>query len=90
MSEFTDSQYTPGRDGMVPGQCAKARAESRIEFRAGDGPLIAIEPDHELQLERAEASIVVSWRQDGQPMNAAIPVVEFNEFLDAGKIVIES
>lgn len=94
MSDSKDTSiptdYAEGRDGMVPGQRAKARARARVEFRAGDGPLIAIEPDHELELERAEQSMVISWHQDGQPMNAAIPVVEFNEYLDAGKIVIDN
>ena len=82
--------WAKGRDGMIPGQQAKARASAHIEFRAGDGPLIAIEPDHVLELERAAQSMVISWQQDGQPMNAAIPVVEFNEYLDAGKIVIDA
>ena len=80
--------YTPGKDGMEPGQTAKGRAIHRIEFRAGDGPMIAIEPDYALELERAPQSMVISWQEDGQPMNAAIPVVEFNTFLDEGKIVI--
>lgn len=94
MSDSKDSQmptdYTEGHDGMAPGQRAKAHACARVEFRAGDGPLIAIEPDHELELERAEQSMVISWHQDGQPMNAAIPLVEFNEYLDTGKIVIDN
>ncbi len=93
MSEPTDfsasPDWTKGRDGMIPGQRAKGLARARVEFRAGDGPLIAIEPDHALELERAEQSMVISWLQDGQPMNAAIPVVEFNEYLDTGKIVID-
>ncbi|WP_051236455.1 hypothetical protein [Ottowia thiooxydans] len=81
--------YTQGQDGMAPGDRARARVRSRLEFRAGDGPLIAIEPDYALELERAEQSMVVSWQEDGQPMNAAIPLVEFNEFIDTGKVVIE-
>ncbi|WP_423455973.1 hypothetical protein [Ottowia sp. VDI28] len=84
------ADYTQGRDGMAPGQTAKAHARARVEFRAGDGPLIAIEADHALELERAEQSMVISWQQDGQPMNAAIPVVEFNEYIDTGKIVIDT
>ena len=31
----------------------------------------------------------MSWQEDGQPMNAAIPVVEFDEYLKTGKIVIQ-
>lgn len=94
MIDFVNSSppidWAEGRDGMRPGQKAQAHARARVEFRAGDGPLIAIEADHELALERAEQSMVISWQQDGQPMNAAIPVVEFNEYLDTGKIVISA
>ena len=61
----------------------------RLEFRAGDGPMITIEPDYQLELERAPQSVVMSWQENGQPMNAAILVVEFDEYLDAGQIVIE-
>ena len=59
-----------------------------MEFRAGDGPAIRIQPDAQLQLERAPASMVVSWQEDDQPMSAAIPVVVFNEYLQSGKVSI--
>lgn len=81
--------YVPGKDGMQAGDTARGRVVTLLEFRAGDGPLIQIQPDYELKLERAPQSVVVSWEEDGQPMNAAIPVVEFNNFIDAGQIVIE-
>ena len=81
--------YTPGRDGLQLGETARGRVVSLFEFRAGDGPLIQIEPDHKLELERAPQSIVVSWQEGGQPMNAAIPVVEFDQFINAGQIVVE-
>lgn len=82
--------YTADQDGMIPGERARARVRTRLEFRAGDGPLIAIEPDYAIELERAEQSMVMSWQEDGQPMNAAIPLVEFNEFIGTGKLVIEA
>ena len=81
--------YVPGQDGLQPGQTARAKAPGRLEFRAGDGPLITIEPDYQLTLERAPQSLVMSWQEDGQPMNAAIPVVEFDEYLKTGKIVFQ-
>ena len=81
--------YVPGQDGLQPGQTARAKAPGRLEFRAGDGPLITIEPDYQLTLERAPQSLVMSWQEDGQPMNAAIPVVEFDEYLKTGKIVLQ-
>lgn len=80
--------YVPGLDGLTPGQTARASATGPLMFRAGDGPAITIEPDAQLELERAPHSMVVRWHQDGQPMNAAIPVVEFNEFLQSGQIAL--
>ena len=84
-----DVDHVPGLDGLTPGQQARARVRGRLEFRAGDGPMITIEPDAQLALERAPQSLVMSWQEDGQPMNAAIPVVQFNEYLEAGLIAIE-
>lgn len=88
-SDASDA-FTPGLDGMQPGQQARARVRGAVEFRAGDGPLIKILPDRELELERAPLSMVVSWEDDGQPMNAAIPVVQFDEFIRDGKIAIDA
>ena len=82
--------YVPGQDGLQPGQTARAKAPGRLEFRAGDGPLITIEPDYQLTLQRAPQSLVMSWQEDGQPMNAAIPVVQFNEYLETGLITIDA
>jgi hypothetical protein len=84
-----DVEYVSGLDGLSPGQTARARVPGRLEFRAGDGPMITIEPDYELELERAPQSVVMSWQEDGQPMNASIPVVEFNEYIQTGKVVLE-
>ena len=89
---MTDSDtlaFMPGHDGLQLGDRARGRVLSQFEFRAGDGPMIRIQPDHQLQLERAPQSVVVSWHEDGQPMNAAIPVGEFDNFLTAGQIAIE-
>ena len=82
-------EYVPGRDGLQPGEKARGRVASLLEYRAGDGPLIQIHPVYSLELERAPQSMVVSWKEDGQPMNASIPVVELDVFLDRGQILIE-
>jgi hypothetical protein len=87
--EGVDTDHVPGLDGLIPGQQARARVRGRLEFRAGDGPMITIEPDAQLELERAPQSMVMSWQEEGQPMNAAIPLVQFNEYLEAGLIVID-
>lgn len=81
--------YVPGKDGMQPGEQARGRVASLLEYRAGDGPLIQIHPDYRLRLERAQQSMVLSWKEDGQPMNASIPVVELDVLLDRGQVVIE-
>ncbi len=82
-------EYVPGNDGMRPGDKARGRVASLLEYRAGDGPLIQIHPDYSLELERAQQSMVLSWKEDGQPMNASIPVVELDVLLDAGQVIIE-
>ena len=87
--EGADVDHVAGLDGLVPGQQARARVRGRLEFRAGDGPMITIEPDAQLELERAPQSMVMSWQEDGQPMNAAIPVVQFDEYLEKGLITID-
>ena len=81
--------YVPGQDGMQPGDTAQGRAVQLLSFRAGDGPLIEIQPDCTLRLERAPQSMEVSWLEGGQPMNAAIPVVEFNALIASQQLVIE-
>lgn len=84
-----DVGHVAGLDGLVPGQQVGARVRGRLEFRAGDGPLITMEPDAQLALERAPQSMVISWQEDGHPMNAAIPIVQFNEYLEKGLIAID-
>ncbi|MFT4195332.1 hypothetical protein [Ottowia sp.] len=81
--------YVPGADGMQPGDKGRARVPSTLTFRAGDGPMIEIHPDYKLEIERSPQSMVLSWEEDGQPMNASIPVLEFDAYLADGRIVIE-
>lgn len=81
--------YVPGRDGMQPGETARGRVATLLEYRAGDGPMIQIHPDYILELERAPQSMVVSWKEHGHPMNASIPVIELDVFLERGQILIE-
>ena len=89
MTDLDHTGFMPGRDGLHPGDHARARVLAPFEFRAGDGPMICVTPDYQIELERAPQSMVLSWQEDGQPMNAAIPVVEFDNFLRAGQISIE-
>ena len=84
-----DPAHQAGKDGMQPGDTARGRVTALVEFRAGDGPLIRIQPDHRLTLERAPQSVVVSWEEDGEPLNTSIPLAQFDALLDEGRIVIE-
>ncbi|HPK32982.1 hypothetical protein [Ottowia sp.] len=86
----TTDNTRPTAAFMRPGDRAKARVTGGVEFRAGDGPMIRIEPDYALELERAEMSMVVSWQEEGHPMNAAVPLVQFEEFVADGRIVIDA
>lgn len=81
--------YVPGEDGLNPGEQARAHVTAPLEYRVGDGPLLIIEADLELALERAPQSLVLRWAEGGHPMSAAIPVVEFNALLASGQIVIK-
>ena len=81
--------YVPGKDGMQPGEQASGRVASLLEYRAGDGPLIQIHPDYQLRLERAQQSMVLSWKEDGQPMNASIPVLSGDVILATCSVVIQ-
>ncbi|MDR2128553.1 MAG: hypothetical protein LBP52_05760 [Burkholderiaceae bacterium] len=73
---------------LQPGERVTARALGRIEFRAGDGPMIRLAPDSVLEIERAPMSMVVRWHEGGHPMNAAIPLVQFEQFVSAGLIAV--
>lgn len=84
-----ESAYLPGKDGMQSGDKAQARVASLLELRVGDGPLIEVQPDYRLALERTPQSMVVSWEEDGQPLNTSIPITEFDLLLNEGRIVIE-
>ena len=81
--------HAAGAAGLQPGDKALVRVIAKLEFRAGDGPMIQIHPDYKVALERAPQSVVLSWDEDGQPMNASIPVADFDRFVAAGQVVIE-
>lgn len=70
--------HPPNAAGDRPGDKALVRVVARMEFCAGDGSMVQIHPDYKVELERAPQSVVLSWDEDGQPMNASIPVAEFD------------
>lgn len=64
-----------------------ARIAAPVEFRAGDGPLLTI-PEGDCQVIVDGDSAVLTWIEDGQPLTAAIPKIEFDRFIESGAIVL--
>ena len=64
-----------------------ARIAGVVEFRAGDGPQIRI-PEGVCQALVADDSVVLTWTEDGNPLTAAIPRIEFDRFVTEGQIVL--
>jgi hypothetical protein len=64
-----------------------ARIAAPVEFRAGDGPMLKI-PKGNCQVIMDDDSAVLTWAEDGQPLTAAIPKIEFDRFIESGAIVL--
>ena len=64
-----------------------ARIAAPVEFRAGDGPLLQI-PEGNCQIIVDGDAAVLTWIEDGQPLTAAIPKIEFDRFIESGAIVL--
>jgi hypothetical protein len=63
-----------------------AQIRGVVEFRAGDGPMVLI-PEGPCQIVLAEDSAVIHWEEGGATLNAAIPRVDYDEHVEAGRIV---
>ncbi|MDM0008113.1 hypothetical protein QTI51_23485 [Variovorax sp. J22G73] len=64
---------------------ANANVTGDVEYRAGDGPLILI-PQGPIEVELAPDSAVLSWGDAGNIQTAAIPLAEYQRYLDEGVI----
>lgn len=64
---------------------ANANVTGDVEYRAGDGPLILI-PQGPIEVELAPDSAVLSWGDAGNIQTAAIPLAEYQRYLDGGVI----
>lgn len=64
---------------------ANAKVTGVVEYRAGDGPLIRI-PEGPIEVLLAPDSAVLSWGDSGTMQTTAIPVAEYQRFLDEGVI----
>ncbi|QFZ86247.1 hypothetical protein GFK26_27525 [Variovorax paradoxus] len=64
-----------------------ARIAAPVEFRAGDGPLLTI-PEGPCQVIVEGGSAVLTWTEEGQPLSAAIPKIEFDRFVVSDAIIL--
>lgn len=63
-----------------------AHIRGLVEFRAGDGPMVRI-PEGPVQIVLAEDSAVIHWEEGGAALNTAIPRTDYDEHVEAGRIV---
>lgn len=64
----------------------QAIIRGEVSFRIGDGVMMPI-PDGAVDIELAEDSAVLGWTEsDGSPGSAAMPLDEYQRYLDEGKI----
>ena len=62
-----------------------ARICGLVEFRAGDGPMMAL-PEGPVQVLLAADSAVIHWQDGGTALNAAIPLADYAEHVEEGRI----
>jgi len=65
---------------------ANAEVKGKVEYRAGDGPLIEV-PCGPVQVELEIDSAVLSWGDAGNTQVAAIPMIDYERYINAGSIV---
>ncbi|SFM81598.1 hypothetical protein [Variovorax sp. OV329] len=62
-----------------------AHIRGPVEFRAGDGPLVSI-PQGPVQIVLAADSAVIHWHDGNAALNAAIPLADYLEHVEEGRI----
>ncbi|VTU16303.1 hypothetical protein [Variovorax sp. PBL-E5] len=65
---------------------ANAQVTGKVEYRAGDGPMLRI-PEGPIEVEMAADSAVLSWGDEGRIQSTAIPLLEYRRFVDEGMII---
>ncbi|RZI54679.1 MAG: hypothetical protein EOP12_01575 [Pseudomonas sp.] len=64
----------------------QAQVKGLVQYRAGDGPLLDI-PQGPIEVELAADSAVVSWTQEDESLNTAIPLQDYKKYVTEGAIV---
>ena len=62
-----------------------AHVRGLVEFRAGDGPMVRI-PEGPVQVVLGDDSAVLHWEEEGAALNAAIPLIDYKEHVEAQRI----
>lgn len=90
-STSTSSQQEPQANSISSTKLPdhfQALVVGKVEHRVGDGPLEEIPQNLDIQVDVAMASMVLSWTQEGQPVNVTLAREEFLHYVDEGLIRI--
>ncbi|MDO9434416.1 hypothetical protein [Hydrogenophaga sp.] len=66
-----------------------AQIVGKVEYREGDGPLIAIRPGP-VKAETGMNDVTLSWVDEEVRGSTAIPLADFNRFVKEGKIKLDA
>jgi hypothetical protein len=66
-----------------------AQINEPVEFRAGDGPLLQI-PEGPCQVIVSDDSATLTWNDEGEVLTTAIPKMDFDRYIQDGKITLGS
>jgi len=64
---------------------ANAKVVGKLEYRAGDGPVLTIPPGP-IEIEATDDSAVLSWGDEGNVQSTAIPIDDYRRYLREGVI----
>ncbi|RZL86983.1 MAG: hypothetical protein EOP82_28135 [Variovorax sp.] len=68
---------------------ANATVKGDVEYRAGDGPLIRI-PEGPIEVNLGFDSAVLSWGDAGSTQSTAIPIAEYERYVQEGAIALDA
>lgn len=67
----------------------QALVRGEVEFRAGDGPMMAV-PDGPVEIEVADDAVMLSWQEGADVSTTAITRAEFERYVGEGKIRVKN
>jgi hypothetical protein len=63
----------------------RARINGVVEYREGDGPLMAI-PSKEVEVHEGELDVTLSWHDDDTTGSTAIPIPDYKRLVGENKL----